>query len=82
MNTSPETKYCFDCIFLKKYTSGDGMSWINVCEGEIADKQEDGLYLITAVDVGVFDASGCSLFKSKNEPKDCDDLPRKTCRNS
>lgn len=58
-------KLCINCKFLKKYTSDSG-TWINVCEGEDADPQEaDGLYLVTAVDAEIFDASCCLNFRQQ-----------------
>ena len=44
-------KKCVKCKWLKKYTSEDGVTWMNVCEADDAEGEDDGLYHVTVVDI-------------------------------
>ena len=60
-----ETQDCTKCKHLKKYNSEDGRSWMMVCEGDDPEEDSPGRFLVTAIDVGYFDASDCLAFESK-----------------
>ena len=55
-------KLCNKCKWLKRYTSEDGKTWMDVCESEEPDCEDDGLYRVTVVDAEEFDASHCLNF--------------------
>jgi hypothetical protein len=57
-----EEKLCANCRFLQKYTSPKG-TWVNVCEVDGAEEEDDGLYKVTVIDTDVFDASECLMYK-------------------
>lgn len=60
-------KKCVKCKWLKKYTSEDGVTWMNVCESDDAEWEDDGLYHVTVVDIDEFDASACLNFVAKEQ---------------
>ena len=55
-------KSCNECKYLKRYTSGVGQ-WMDICEAENIDLEEDGFCRVAVIDAEVFDASLCMLFK-------------------
>lgn len=58
-------KSCYTCKFLKRYTSEDGYSWMNVCEADEPDEIDDGFFFVSVVDLDTFDASLCLGYKKK-----------------
>lgn len=55
-------KSCSKCKFLRKYTAENG-SWMNVCESEEPDEEDDGLWKVVVIDTEQFDPSYCLNFK-------------------
>ena len=60
-------KTCTKCKWLRKYATEDGRSWLNICEAEEPDEEDEGLYRVAAVDTEGFDASFCLNFKKRDE---------------
>ena len=55
-------KSCNKCKYLKRYTSVAGQ-WMDVCEAEQIDLEEDGFCRVAVIDAEIFDASLCIFFK-------------------
>jgi len=53
-----------ECKWLRKYTAENG-SWLDLCESEEPDEEEEGLFKVTIIETDRFDSSECLNFKRK-----------------
>lgn len=61
-------KSCFNCRHLRKYTA-DGGWWLNVCEGEQPQEDEEGVFYVPTINTGTFNPALCVMFRQKDTGK-------------